>query len=174
MVVVMNCAVHGLTTSGSGIGPTGVGCIAGTVTLKVAMNVAPRNRPGLPAMVVRNVRLLGISVSVSVPMPGVTNGGAVYVSGARNAIGCSSPWTQTGWLLTSTVRPVPMSGTGATSCGMIAGGGTVTCSMSPVLISRSAMAWPSEARGQHRGVTSVTGDRAGDPRDGCDAPVSVI
>src|SRR5919199_4642600 len=95
-VVVMNWAWHGLTTTGSGTGPTGVGCMAGTVTLKVAMKVAPFSNAGCPEAVVRSVRLFGMRVSVNVPIPGVTNGGAVYISGPRTAIGNSSPCTQIG------------------------------------------------------------------------------
>lgn len=75
-VVVMNMAVPGLTRTGSGTGPPGVGCIAGALTLKMAWNVAPLMMMGLP-FIVSLVRLAGVRMSVSEPMPGVTNGGAV-------------------------------------------------------------------------------------------------
>jgi hypothetical protein len=61
------------------------------------------------------VRLFGASMTVKVPMPGVTNGGAVYCSGTRIEGGSSSPYRHTGCPPTMTVVPVPIKGTGAMS-----------------------------------------------------------
>jgi len=45
---VMNWAVPGLTGTGSGIGPAGVGCMAGADTWNMAWNVPPLSSIGLP------------------------------------------------------------------------------------------------------------------------------
>ena len=66
----------GLTATGSGTGPPGVGCMAGDWTVNVAVNVWPLIRIFLPFDDC-NVVFAGSSVSFNVPVPGVTKGGAV-------------------------------------------------------------------------------------------------
>src|SRR3954462_13872700 len=132
----MNWAVPGFTMSGSGTGPPGVGCMAGDWTLKVAVNTCPLVRIFFP-FDVWMVRFDGDRVRVSVPVPGVTNGGAVYGSGPRSAVGSSSPWRHANWLLTCTSVLVPVSGTGAWMAGTSTGGGILIWIMSPVLMMKS-------------------------------------
>ena len=75
-LVVMNSAIPGFFITGSGTGPTGVGCIAGAVTLNSAGNGVPLMRIALPFFV--NIVLFkGSSVTETVPIPGVTKGGEV-------------------------------------------------------------------------------------------------
>jgi len=81
---------------------------------------------------------MGVSVTETVPVPGVTKGGEVYGSGARSIGGNSSPSRQTGILPTVRFALVPTSGTGAASGGTTAGGGIVIRIISPVLIIKSA------------------------------------
>ena len=70
----MNCAVPGLSSTGSGTGPAGVGCIAGATTWNWATNGVPLIKMARP-LIVCSVLLAGVSVTVSVPIPGVTKGG---------------------------------------------------------------------------------------------------
>jgi hypothetical protein len=81
---------------------------------------------------------MGVSVTETVPVPGVTKGGEVYGRGARSIGGNSSPSRQTGIFFTVRFVLVPTSGTGAASGGTTVGGGIVIRIMSPVLIIKSA------------------------------------
>src|SRR4051794_37891567 len=109
---------------GSGTGPPGVGCIAGDCTLNIAWKGGPFNRIGLPFWL-WTLRFVGARMICSEPVPGVTNGGAVYMSGDCNDIGSSSPCRQMSWPPICTLVLDPCNGTGATIWGTIAGGGTV-------------------------------------------------
>lgn len=113
-LVVINWAVPGFFTTGSGTGPTGVGCIAGDETVNSAIKGVPLIKIAFPFSVC-NVLFVGISVTETVPTPGVTNGGAVYGRGALSTGGNSSPSRQTGMLFTMKFVLEPISGMGARS-----------------------------------------------------------
>jgi hypothetical protein len=70
-----------LTATGSGTGPPGVGCWAGDWTVNFAMNCWPLMRIFLPFRL-SWVVFVGVRVSSSVPVPGMTNGGVVQCIGA--------------------------------------------------------------------------------------------
>jgi len=133
----MNSAMPGFFGTGSGTGPTGVGCIAGAITWNSAIKGVPLIKIAFPFFV-SNVLFIGVNVTEIIPMPGVTKGGAVYGSGALSAGGNSSPSRQTGWLFTIKFVLVPISGIGAISVGTIAGGKIVIRIISPVFITKSA------------------------------------
>jgi hypothetical protein len=81
---------------------------------------------------------MGVSVTETKPMPGVTKGGAVYGSGAKSIGGNSSPSRQMGILFTITFVLVPISGIGDIRGGTIAGGNIVIRIISPVFMMKSA------------------------------------
>jgi len=129
----MNSAIPGFFATGSGTGPTGVGCIAGAETVNSARKGAPLMSIGFPFFV--NIVLFrGSSVTETVPTPGVTNGGEVYGIGALSMGGSSSPSRQTGIFITVMFALDPISGAGARSIGTTAGGKMVIRMKSPVLI----------------------------------------
>jgi hypothetical protein len=133
----MNSAIPGFFATGSGTGPTGVGCIAGADTVNSAGNGVPLIRIAFPFFV--NIVLFnGSSVTVTMPTPGVTNGGDVYGIGALSMGGSSSPSRHTGIFITVTFALDPISGAGAINIGTIAGGKMVILIKSPVLIMKSA------------------------------------
>jgi len=129
----MNSAIPGFFATGSGTGPAGVGCIAGADTVNSAGNGVPLINNAFPFFVVI-VLFSGSSVTDTVPIPGITNGGEVYGIGILSRGGSSSPSRQTGIFITVMSALVPTSVAGAISNGTIAGGNMVIRIMSPVLI----------------------------------------
>jgi len=141
----------GFFATGSGTGPTGVGCIAGAITVNSAIKGVPLIKIGFP-LSVSNVLFMGVSVTETVPVPGVTKGGAVYGSGARSIGGNSSPSRQTGILPTVKFALVPISGIGDISGGTTAGGKIVIRIISPVLIIKSAGTCRSPSSGHRKNI----------------------
>jgi hypothetical protein len=137
MLVVTNSAMPGFLATGSGTGPAGVGCIAGDMTVNSAVKGVPLIKIAFWFLVFI-VLFMGVSVTETVPVPGVTKGGAVYGRGAKSEGGSSSPSKQTSMLFTFMFALVPTSGIGAASGGTTAGGVIVIRIMSPVLIIKSA------------------------------------
>lgn len=134
----MNSAVPGFTGTGSGIGEGTIGCIAGTVTVNNAWNGLPFIRIGFLLFIVCTVMFVGINMTITVPTPGVTKGGAVYGIGLFNAGGNSSPIKQAGILFTIRLVLVPIRGMGDMRSGTTAGGKIFILIISPVLITKSA------------------------------------
>ncbi len=79
-----------------------------------------------------------VSVTETVPVPGVTKGGAVYGSGIKSIGGSSSPSRQMGIIFTITSVLVPTSGIGDIRGGTMTGGNMVIRIMSPVFMMKSA------------------------------------
>lgn len=111
-LVVTNSAVPGFLATGSGTGPAGVGCIAGDTTVNSAKKGVPLIKIAFWFLVF-NVLFAGVSVTETVPVPGVTKGGEVYGSGDLSVGGSSSPSRQTAMLFTFMFALVPVSGMGA-------------------------------------------------------------
>src|SRR6185437_16062796 len=110
--------------------------MAGSVTVNIAVKGPPLSSIGLPSRVL-TVVFDSVSVSLSVPMPGTVNGGAVYAIGSASISGSSSPSRHALMPSIVTDSADPSSGTGASSVGTTAGGGIVTFTRSPVLITKS-------------------------------------
>ena len=84
------------------------------------------------------VLFIGVNVTETVPIPGVTKGGEVYGIGALRGGGNSSPSKQANVPITIKSVLVPIKGIGAINGGTMVGGNMSILIMSPVLIMKSA------------------------------------